>query len=235
MKTMQIISKIFFPERCDFCREIIPFTKLYCDCQGKEEIRIGDDVCLSCGKEKVKCSCPFPQSVNLEKFAAVYSYEGLIKVKLHRFKFRKEKSLCNFFGTAMSERVATVFASYDFDVVTFVPSDKETEKIRGYNQSRLLAETVAEKFFIPWEEILIKREGVAKQHKLSAEERLTNLKGKIALKKNCDVKGKTILLCDDIKTTGATLGECRSVLLKSGAKEVCCITAAVTPFNIEGN
>lgn len=233
MKITRIISKIFFPEKCDFCKEIIPLTKLYCDCQGNEEVKIGEDVCLSCGMEKEKCICRYQKSIDLQKFAAVYSYEGLIKVKLHRFKFRKEKDLCRFFGSAMSERVAVIFAPYDFDVVTFVPSDKDTVKERGYNQSRLLAEYVAEKFFLPCEELLIKKEETVKQHRLSQEERLTNLKGRINLKANCYVKGKTVLLCDDIKTTGATLFECRNTLIERGAKEVCCITAAVTPFNAD--
>lgn len=231
MKIKRIVSKIFFPEKCDFCKEIIPLTRLYCTCQGSEETRIGDNICLSCGEEKEKCTCSYGSSVDLENFASVYYYEGLIKEKLHRYKFRHEKNLGDFFALNMSERVATVFSSYDFDAVTFVPSDKETVKERGYNQSRLLAEKIAVKFFIPCSDLIDKKPDTPKQHKLSGKERLTNLTNRISLKENCDIKGKTLLLCDDIKTTGATLNECRKVLLQGGAKEVCCITAALTRFS----
>ena len=75
---------------------------------------------------------------------------------------------------------------------------------------------------------LIKSTDTQKQHTLKAKERLTNIKGSISLNENFSVKGKTILLCDDIKTTGATLRECTEVLLGHGAKDVYCATVAIT-------
>ena len=68
------------------------------------------------------------------------------------------------------------------------------------------------------------------QHSLGAKERVKNLEGAFAIKKGADVKGKTLLLCDDIKTTGTTLSKCADVLYENGAKAVYCIVLAVTDY-----
>ncbi len=230
MKSLRKITRIFFPERCGICKETIPFNQPFCLCQGNEEIPLGKDVCHGCAREKQDCCCEVQNNITLQHLAAVYTYEGLTKVKLHSFKFKGNKALSKEFSLLMSERVATVFPNTDFDLVTFVPGDRASVKERGYNQSELLARGVGEKLFIPVEELLIKTEQTEKQHLLSQKNRIENLKGKFICREAFDLKGKTVLLCDDIKTTGATLHECCQAIITAGAKDVYCITVAVTPY-----
>ncbi len=144
------------------------------------------------------------------------------------YKFSSRKEFYRRFGDAVAERAAIVWADVDFDTVTFVPSSPESVRERGYNSSYLIARRAAEKLFLPCEELIIKSKETEKQHRLTAKERTTNIKGSIAPKENALIKGRTVLLCDDIKTTGATLAECCNVLFEQGAKDVYCVTVAVT-------
>ncbi len=228
MKKSEMIGRIFFPEKCPHCGKTLKINEDFCLCCGSDEVRLTDSCCENCGKEREVCSCGTRYTTELPHITGVFTYDGLIQNMLLSFKFSGRKNLYRYFGDCLAERVATVYANVDFDTVTFVPSSAESIKERGYNPARLLAERTAKKLFLPCEELLIKSKDTEKQHSLRAKERMTNIKGSIALNKSSDVQGKTVLLCDDIKTTGATLKECSDVLLAMGAEDVYCITVAIT-------
>ncbi len=228
MKKSEILSRIFFPEKCPLCGKTLKINEAFCFCCGSDEVRLSVECCESCGKERELCSCDTVFTTPLPHITGVFSYDGIIRNMLIFFKFAGRKSLYRYFGDCLAERVATVYANTDFDAVTFVPSSAESLKERGYNPSQLIAEQTAKKLFLPCNDLLIKSKDTEKQHNLRAKERMTNIKGSVTLKRNADLKGKTILLCDDIKTTGATLRECTDVLLKHGAKDVYCATVAIT-------
>ena len=228
MNPKRIISKILFPEVCPLCGKVLKINEDFCLCCGSNEIRLPDGCCEGCGLEKDLCSCESEYNSALSHITGVFLYEGLIQSKLLAFKFSSRKELHRFFGDALAERAATAYADADLDTVTFVPSSRESIKEKGYNPAELIAERTAKKLFLPCQELLIKSKDTEKQHTLKAKERLTNIRGSVSPKKNVSVKSKTILLCDDIKTTGATLKECSDVLYGMGAKEVYCITVAIT-------
>lgn len=228
MKKIEILSRIFFPEKCPLCGETLKINESFCLCCGSEEVRLSDCCCEKCGKEEDMCSCDTPFTTPLSHITGAFSYDGIIRNKLLFFKFGARKNLYRYFGDCLAERVATVYAGIDFDAVTFVPSSEESLRERGYNPSQLIAERTAKKLFLPCEDLLLKNKDTEKQHKLNAKERMTNIKGSVSPKGTPNLKGKTVLLCDDIKTTGATLGECADVLLNQGAKDVFCAAVAIT-------
>lgn len=228
MKRLQLLSRIFFPESCPLCGKTLSINEDFCFCCGRDEAKLSDNCCESCGKERELCSCGEKYSSALPHITGAFAYDGLIQNKLLSFKFSGRRELYRFFGDSLAERVAVSYARADIDVVTFVPSSRESIKERGYNPSQLIAKRTAKKLFLPCEEILTKTKETEKQHKLNAKERFTNIKGSISVIKGADVKGRTILLCDDIKTTGATLKECSDVLFAMGARDVYCATVAVT-------
>ena len=231
MKTGEKLLRAFFPEKCPLCGKIIDLREYECsDCRA-DVIRLGADCCSGCGREKENCHCS-EDGIVLSDFASVYIYTGLIRAQIHQFKFRGNKALGKRLGDDMAYRLSECFLDTEFDLVAFVPMHKKAKKERGYNQSEILAKRVAEKFFIPCEDVLCKVGETSKQHKLTAEERIKNIKGAFALKGNADIKGKVILLCDDVKTTGATLKECEKVLYEGGASKVCTFTLAVTDYVI---
>ena len=106
---------------------------------------------------------------------------------------------------------------------------KKAEYERGYNQSVLLAEELAKKSGIPtYAGVLAKKKDTKKQHDLGQKERQENLQGAFQVVDQKMVAGKTVLLCDDVYTTGATFHECARTLLADGARKVFCIAVATT-------
>lgn len=229
MKTKHFIKRIFFPKKCSICSEIVPLAENYCSCCGEGETLIGRDFCPDCGYDTERCLCSKADTRKFSHIAAVYIYSGTIRQKICAFKFENEKQLASFFAEKMSERIAVVFPEADFDFITFVPSTDTVLKQRGYNQSELLAMEIAKKFFIPCKNVLYKIKDTPSQHTLNAKERASNITGSIECTE--DLSGKTVLLCDDVKTTGATLSACVEALKQRNAKEVYCICIALSDYS----
>ena len=166
----------------------------------------------------------------LPHFTAVYYYEGQVKRSLHKFKFYSESSYADIFGKAMADKISGLYSHISFDGICFVPMTARAEYHRGYNQSELLCLKISKELKIPVVPCLKKTADNLKQKDLTGKERLTNVRGSFAIKDKTDIKGKTLILCDDIKTTGATLKECCDTLMKAGAKDVYCISLALTPY-----
>jgi len=115
----------------------------------------------------------------------------------------------------------------EFDLIIPVPLHWKKEFIRGFNQSALIGNYISRKLNKKMvQNVLVKSKNTVSQTELSAEERKENVKGSFKVK-NCDIiKNKIILLIDDVYTTGATLEECKKILLKRGAKKVIILTVA---------
>ncbi|EKE14572.1 MAG: phosphoribosyltransferase, partial [uncultured bacterium] len=108
-----------------------------------------------------------------------------------------------------------------------IPLHKKRLKERGFNQSELLAKEIAPVLGFKYlGEILIRKIYTQAQAELPKEERLHNIKDCFELKEKSEIKGKTIILIDDVFTTGATLQEAAKVLKKGGAKKVWGLTIA---------
>lgn len=130
----------------------------------------------------------------------------------------------------MSLRFSSVYPSVEPDYVCAVPMTEAKIQKRGYNQSELLARQICSELIFNYSELIVKVKDTLNQHNLSKQDRLNNLNSAFSVNRETDIEGKTILLCDDIKTTGTTLKECSDVLFKAGAKDVYCLCAAVTDY-----
>lgn len=226
MKLREIISSAFFPERCEICGNIKPFLKSYCPECGIDTKAISPEACPNCSQEK--CMCADSRFISLPHFAAVYYYQGQLKRSLLKFKFCSHSSYADIFGKAMADRIKELYPDTHFDGVCFVPMLKKDQRVRGYNQSELLACEVADELGLPLTACLEKKKSSLSQKTLSARERAENLRDSFSVKG--DITGKVLILCDDIKTTGATLRECCDTLLSAGAKDVYCLCLALTPY-----
>ncbi len=219
--------RFLFTQRCKYCGRVIDIRKESCELCENSIREIKGAICFKCGKEKKKCVC-HGQIAFYEKLCAPYYYDGAIKTFIWRFKFRNKTYIANFLGEQMAKCVLTRFDGYDFDLITYVPTTKKHIKNRGYNQAELLAKKVSQIMDVPCEEILVKTYETAPQHTLPEMKRTGNILGVFDVQKESDIEFKRILLCDDVKTTGATLNECAKTLLIGGAAEVFCVTAAIT-------
>lgn len=234
-KLYRILDKLIrcvYPKFCPICDEIIPINQDYCKCSRFDSKKISDDYCRHCGQNESDCVCQHKNSVYLPDIAAVYVYNGKVRADILNLKFNNEKRLAVKLGADMAERCAVVYNDIDFDIVSFVPMSINSLRKRSYNQSQLLAKTVGEKLFVESKSLFSKVIDTAAQHNLSGDERISNLNNSVVLNDDVDVKGKNVLICDDVKTTGATLSQCVKLLEAAGVKKVCCICAAVSDFKM---
>jgi ComF family protein len=110
-----------------------------------------------------------------------------------------------------------------------IPLHKKRLRTRGYNQSALVAKRLSKESGIGARfDLLEKKVETRPQVGLSLNERLNNVKGSFVIKDPAFIKGRDILLVDDVMTTGATVNECSKILKKSGALRVDVITIART-------
>lgn len=184
-------------------------------------------VCASCrGRIRRNMRAHFASS----GFDSVHSaclYEDVLKELIHAFKYKKRRALSGLFSSILAEFVRTTPGIIkDVDFITFVPLHSDRLRSREFNQSKLLAKMTSESFKIPLTDALDKTKITRSQNELSRDERLLNLKDAFRIRQGTDVAGQTILLMDDVMTTGATLDECARVLKSAGAKEVRCLTLA---------
>ena len=111
--------------------------------------------------------------------------------------------------------------------IVSVPLHPKRQKERGFNQAQDIARELARlKGIEVIENHLRKRKNVLPQTSLSRADRQKNVRGAFEVIKPEGIEGKVLLLVDDVYTTGATIKECSSVLLKAGAKEVKALTVA---------
>jgi len=117
----------------------------------------------------------------------------------------------------LAQKMAATIPQLDYDIIGFVPSVGKSQRKRGYNQAEMLAEELAKLYNLPKKKLLL-RTNHTDQIGLNRSERLLSVQNNFISRSNC--YGKTILLVDDVITTGATLSECSNTLKQAGAKRV---------------
>lgn len=221
-------SKALFPKRCELCGEIIELNREICSlCKNPPVIK--QLLCEYCGASKDECSCKKNKN-EYKQVVAPYYYKDCIVTAIHRFKNNDMPFLVKRLGSDVYNCIIENYSDISFDAVTYVPLRDFHERVRGFNQSELLAEAVADKMDLPVLPLLEKVRYTGVQHKKSAKERIADTFGSYDVSdeyKN-QLEDMKILLIDDVKTTGATLNECAKMLKIYGAKAVYCAAAAIT-------
>lgn len=226
-KIVERVLHWFFPKRCALCGDVIGLDENLCpECM--KNSRIIPPLCDKCGRDKKRCECDKAHDTpDYAKTVAPFYYEGNAVKAVHRFKFSNRAELAE----GMSrEMVGTVLREYDnikFDYVVYIPMSKKREKRRGYNQSLLLARCISEKIGVPVLDAFYKAYENPPQRNQTARMRRANIFGAFDVYDDLNVKDKTFLIVDDVKTTGSTLSECAAVLKSYGAKECCCVSFAI--------
>lgn len=158
---------------------------------------------------------------------SVFMYDAQTRPLLMRLKHRKDLSLVPLLETLLYR--AYTCLPERVDLVVPIPLHWRRLWSRGFNQSAVLAQALATRLELPYDPLCIKRvRATPSQGGLSAEERRQNMRGAFSMcESRCDtVKGKKVLLVDDVYTTGATLSSCAKTLQKAGADSVCALTIA---------
>ncbi len=160
---------------------------------------------------------------------SMYIYKDSAAEALRCMKFGAGQIwIADTFGRLLANSVATAYDGIGFGGAVFVPVSKKRMRERGFNQSEIIAEAVCQRLGLPKLCVLDKLRDTPKQSSLKYEQRLENVKGAFAVRDAEKITDKTLLLIDDICTTGSTLHECARMLKKAGAAVVYCATVANT-------
>ncbi len=196
----------FFPPKCAFCGAVMD--------------REGDGVCPACRASLPRTGEKTQSFRFISAAAAPYYYEGKVRDGLLRYKFSGARGRGRVFGREIGEDLLERDLPAP-DLITWVPLSPRRERKRGYDQARILAEGAAEALGTAPVRLLRKVRHVSPQSRIrSPEERKANISGCYEVTDPDAVKGKRILLIDDIITTGATVSECARMLRLAGAEDV---------------
>jgi competence protein ComFC len=131
------------------------------------------------------------------------------------------------FGDLLQSTLTTLTQDYSVDVMVPVPLHIRRLRERGFNQALLLAKELNTRTGIPYAERALKKvKDTSVQIALKKKERKKNLKGAFQVKDHEAIQGKTVVLMDDVYTTGATVNECSRTLLEAGADRVAVLTVS---------
>jgi ComF family protein len=188
-------------------------------------------VCDGCGdplsRPVERCSRCFTDRRVVSRARAIGEYEGTLREIVHTLKYGGRRSLARPLAAMMRTRGADVLN--DADCVVPVPLHWRREYVRGFNQARELARHLGR----PVVDALVRRRNTRAQVELAADRRHANVAAAFRLRRRWrvrhDLRGLTVLLIDDVSTTGATLEACAVVLRDAGAAHVYALTAARVP------
>ena len=159
---------------------------------------------------------------------AYFTHEGLLQHLLHRLKYQDRKDIGLYLGRKFGSTLRSSGWADGIDMVLPVPLHKAKEANRGYNQSRLIAGGMSEKLGIPvYDDILYRVRDTASQTNKTRSERISNMKEAFRVDDKNRIRGKHILLCDDVLTTGATLEACALALMAEESTKISVATIGI--------
>ena len=232
----QLFLHFFFPRTCLACGCDLPrqsegFLCPACESLLKEPgplicqrcgvvLKSGGAHCYACRGSKsraYKCAC----------IRSAFEFNASSRALVHALKYTGFDYVAPVMGAYMAEKFVKYPELADAEIVMPVPLFPKKHKKRGYNQSECLARTFSEKTGIVMDtRTLVRSRDTVSQTTLGRSGRLANMTGAFACVRPQVVKGKTLLLIDDVATTGATLEGCAVALKQAGAKKVLAFTFA---------
>lgn len=206
-----MLFNLIYPNVCGICEKNIK-TKTYA-CEKCLNI-------LKCYREKYISKC---NSSGCDEIISLYAYVGNIRKQICKFKFREGKYIGKTFAYLLSQRVKEI----DFDYIIPVPISLKRLMERGFNQSKIITDEMSKMLTKKsLNNVLIKSKNNKRQSELHVKDRKSNVLGAYKVKNEKTIRGKVILLIDDVYTTGSTLNECARTLKRAGAKKVIAVTVA---------
>ena len=214
-KISSTITNLFYPRNCIFCNKK---GVNVCDECFKTKLKKYDQVCHVCShkvyKHGIFVHSDCQKQTKLDGIFSCYRYNKFAKQILKLIKYDGYYNLIKDLAGSVLEKFSNLPIGYD--LLAPIPIHKERFEKRGFNQAELIAKALTWNY----KNILIRDKNTKPQAELDKEQRLCNVENAFSLNPGANVRGKTILLIDDVFTTGATLENCAEVLKMNGAKRV---------------
>ena len=196
----ELFASLLAPPRCAACDTPAAWLAAFCpSCAQTAEPQKNDDPCD----------------------IAAFAYGGAVARAIARFKYEARPDLARPLGDLLARAVAAHSAALAGCLVVPVPLHRTRLAARGFNQAALLAARVARRMGAPVLPLLLARDrDTGQQAKLDRRARAENVAGAFRVRQPEDVRGRAVLLVDDVCTTGATLGACSRALIEAQARWV---------------
>lgn len=228
------ILNILFPRRCPVCGEIAePAGSLICPACFQKLSFVKSPVCKICGKEiefsaAEYCGDCARRCHSFEYGAALLNYDETAKRSMAKIKYQNKREYLDFYGAAMAARFEKTVARMHVDAIVPVPIHPSRKRARGFNQAQVLAEILGKRLdLLVCPKMLLRTKKTLPQKNLTAKDRLSNLSGAFAAGRIPDGV-ESVLIVDDIYTTGSTMEACAAALKAAGVKRVYFLVICMT-------
>lgn len=226
------VLTLFYPRRCPVCDQPVkPWNALICkDCE-QVPVCIEPPFCMKCGKhlngeEKEYCRDCAARRHLFDRGRALFAYRS-VSASIARFKYAGRREYAAYYANCMVKQLAAFIGDCGAQAFIPVPLHKSRLRRRGYNQAEVLARELSVLTGIPvladW---IVRVKKTAPMKDLSAQERQNNLKRAFNIRQN-DVKLSTVIIIDDIYTTGSTIDAMSRELKKAGVKRIYFMALAI--------
>lgn len=225
-KAGNLLLDLLYPRRCPVCDQILNRKEgLCCAACEKKLPWIDGPTCMKCGKmieheEDEYCGDCRKYAHAFTRGTAAFAYTGALRHSVYRMKAENRRDYLEFYADAMTQALGPYLMRWHPERIIGVPMHWQKKWKRGYNQSELLAERIAEKTGIRMERSWVFCSKKTKAQKmLGRKERERNLKGCFVLKQE-KKRVRSVLIVDDIYTTGSTIDELAGLLKTAGVDQV---------------
>ena len=224
------ILEFFFPNHCPICdRALLPGERIckacakiprkvkppFCEKCGKHVKEAGNSFCFDCRR----IPRTFDRGYSLYEYASVHD-------SVFAYKTLGRPEYGRYYGRKMAEAYASFIRQTNAEAIIPIPLHKDRLRTRGYNQAAILAKEISDYTKVPLlENFLIRPNRTSNQKKLGRGQRQNNMKKAFHIAKN-DVKLRTVIIVDDIYTTGSTIGAAAAVLRSVGVEHIYFLTLA---------
>ena len=219
---LQGVAELIFPDNCLLCRQFL----------NSHHQR---QLCPNCLGSLVFNPTPFSRQPTPSLYAfdqawSVCLYNETAQKLLHAFKYNSKTSLSKPFVSLMIDFIDRHHIPLQkFNLISPIPLHPARLRERGYNQSSLLSLALSRHYHVlHTENLLIRQKKTPTQTDLGAKQRWTNMEGAFKIKNSTDVAGKSVVLIDDLYTTGATVHNAAQALKTAGAAQVGVLTFSTT-------
>lgn len=224
-KCKAFVLDLLFPNRCPFCNDFIVWDKFACKSCADKLQHANNKICRKCGK--LYCTCGKEKHNYDAVYASLFFDDINVRKAIYEFKRLGDSNIAEY----TSEDTAKCMEREKLekpDIITAVPMGKRKKRRRGHNQAEIMAKCIGVNLDIPYENnLLFKYDTDDEQHYYTTEVRRKRVYD-LFYRGECDLSGKSVVICDDVMTTGATLDRCAELLKEMGAEKVIVIVCAVT-------
>ena len=220
----ELLVDLVYPRRCPICGRPAPFGLKICpECRTRLPV-IEAKRCAKCGKpvEDFETLCPDCRKTQhmYDRGLGIYVYDEIMKHAVSDLKYKGRREYGEVFGELIYENARSELLCWKPDCLIPIPLHRARAGERGYNQARIISEALSKKSGIPTRaDILIRTMETDRMKELSAKDRTNNMIR--AFEASGDCRGiKSVVLIDDIYTTGSTIDAASAVLRKAGIDEI---------------